>query len=88
MNESTANTRITPDRRLDVSGTLCPIPVVKARAELRGMAAGQVLEVLATDPLAELDLVVMCEHGGHELIAAESSADRVRVLIRAAAAKP
>jgi hypothetical protein len=30
----------------------------------------------------------MCEHGGHELIAAESSADRVRVLIRAAAAKP
>jgi tRNA 2-thiouridine synthesizing protein A len=73
-----------PDLQLDVCGTLCPIPVVRARQALKSMQAGQVLEVLATDPLAELDLAVMCQHGGHELLVAETLADgRLRLLIRA-----
>lgn len=46
------------------------------------MQPGEVLEVLATDPLAELDLAVMCEHSGHELLLAESADQQVRVLIR------
>lgn len=77
-----------PDRRLDVCGLLCPIPVVRARQALKSMEADQVLEVLATDPLAELDLTVMCEHGGHRMIVAERLADgRLRLLIRAGAQK-
>jgi tRNA 2-thiouridine synthesizing protein A len=80
MNAASASHR--PDRSLDVSGTLCPIPVVRARAELRTMQPGEVLEVLATDPLAELDLAVMCQHSGHELLQAEATDNQVRVLIR------
>jgi len=37
-------------RKLDVRGAKCPIPIVKARKELIGMAAGDQLEVTATDP--------------------------------------
>ena len=37
-------------RRLDVRGTKCPVPIIRAKKEIDGMQAGDVLEVLATDP--------------------------------------
>ena len=37
-------------RRLDVRGTKCPVPIVRAKKEIDGMQAGDVLEVMATDP--------------------------------------
>jgi len=37
-------------RQLDVKGTKCPVPIVRAKKEIDGMHAGDVLEVLATDP--------------------------------------
>lgn len=37
-------------RRLDVRGTKCPVPIVRAKKEVDTMKAGDVLEVLATDP--------------------------------------
>jgi tRNA 2-thiouridine synthesizing protein A len=37
-------------RQLDVRGIKCPVPIVRARKEIDGMRAGDLLEVLATDP--------------------------------------
>ncbi|HKD17356.1 MAG TPA: sulfurtransferase TusA family protein [Thermoanaerobaculia bacterium] len=37
-------------RQLDVRGAKCPVPIVRAKKEIDGMKAGDVLEVLATDP--------------------------------------
>ncbi|MGH7321059.1 MAG: sulfurtransferase TusA family protein [Candidatus Rokuibacteriota bacterium] len=37
-------------RKLDVRGTKCPIPIVRAKKEVDTMAAGDLLEVTATDP--------------------------------------
>jgi len=37
-------------RMLDVRGLKCPLPIVKAKKEMDAMAAGEVLEVMATDP--------------------------------------
>ena len=42
-------------RRLDVRGTKCPVPIVRAKKEIDVMQAGDVLEVLATDPGSVLD---------------------------------
>jgi tRNA 2-thiouridine synthesizing protein A len=36
-------------KKLDVRGTKCPIPIVKAKKELDAMAPGDELEVTATD---------------------------------------
>ncbi len=76
------------DRLLDVSGTLCPIPAIRTAQVLKEMAGGQVLEVLATDPLAEMDLAVLCERAGHELVMAETTGDQLRVNIRVRSALP
>jgi tRNA 2-thiouridine synthesizing protein A len=37
-------------KQLDVRGTKCPVQIVRAKKEIDTMRAGDVLEVLATDP--------------------------------------
>ena len=37
-------------KQLDVRGAKCPVPIVRARKEIDAMKAGDLLEVLATDP--------------------------------------
>jgi tRNA 2-thiouridine synthesizing protein A len=37
-------------RKLDVRGTKCPVPIVKAKKEIDAMQPGDTLEVMATDP--------------------------------------
>ena len=47
MTEMAAET--THDKELDTSGLNCPMPVVKARKEVRSLEPGQVLKVISTD---------------------------------------
>lgn len=37
------------DHELDAKGLNCPMPIVRARQQLRSMQAGEVLKVTATD---------------------------------------
>ena len=41
---------------IDARGLLCPLPALKARRALAGLAPGEVLVVLATDPEAPVDV--------------------------------
>jgi len=59
---------------LDATGLLCPLPVLKARKALKGMAAGEVLKVLATDTGAVKDFAAFCKTTGNALIE-QSEAD-------------
>ncbi|MCE2517608.1 MAG: sulfurtransferase TusA family protein [Alphaproteobacteria bacterium] len=68
---STANS---PDRYLDLKGLKCPLPVLKARRAIKDMSTGQVLEVRADDPAAQLDFPHFCETQGHALITADRDA--------------
>ncbi len=53
---------------LDATGLRCPLPVLKARKALKGLAAGDVLEVVATDPGSVADFKAYCESSGHGLL--------------------
>jgi tRNA 2-thiouridine synthesizing protein A len=54
-------------RELDVRGLSCPVPLAKARAALGGLAAGDALVVLATDPEAPIDIGAWAASEGHAL---------------------
>ncbi len=41
---------------LDVTGASCPMPVVKTKGAIDDLVAGEVLEVLATDPGSVSDI--------------------------------
>ncbi|WP_116598413.1 sulfurtransferase TusA family protein [Primorskyibacter marinus] len=70
------------DDELDASGLLCPLPVLKARKRLQGMARGQVLKILATDPAAVVDVPHFCAESGHELIGMDEGSEPQVYLIR------
>lgn len=46
--------------RLDATGLSCPLPVLRAKKALREVPAGEVLEVIATDPSAVKDFEAFC----------------------------
>ena len=53
---------------LDLTGLKCPLPVLKARRQIKQIAAGAVLEVKVDDPAAPLDFDHFCHTGGHQLL--------------------
>jgi len=56
------------DQLLDARGLKCPLPVLKARKRLQAMRAGEVLTVLADDPVAPLDLEHLALEDGHAMV--------------------
>ena len=68
-------------KRLDVSGLICPLPVLKARKILSGMTPGAQLEVLTTDPMSAVDLPVFCNQAGHRLLIEEKHDTGYRFVI-------
>jgi tRNA 2-thiouridine synthesizing protein A len=56
------------DTVLDTRGLKCPLPVLRARKAMQGVAPGGVLRVLATDPGTVRDFQAFCAATGHELV--------------------
>ncbi len=56
------------DQRLDATGLKCPLPVLKAKRALKGLASGETLTVLATDPGAIEDFRNFCDATGDVLV--------------------
>jgi tRNA 2-thiouridine synthesizing protein A len=49
---------------VDARGLRCPLPLVRARQALAGLAPAETLVVLATDPEAPIDLAALAaDHG-------------------------
>ena len=59
---------ITADRSLDCSGLICPLPAYKAALALKGLAPGEILELICTDPASLEDIPALARQGGHELL--------------------
>ena len=70
------------DFEVDCAGLLCPLPVLRARKRLLAMAAGQVLCVRATDPMAAVDLPHYCGQAGHQYFGARDESGVTLHLIR------
>lgn len=52
---------------LDTSGLRCPEPVMLLHKQVRDMAAGDVVKVIATDPSTQRDIPKFCQFLGHSL---------------------
>jgi tRNA 2-thiouridine synthesizing protein A len=64
---------------LDATGLQCPMPLLKAKRALSGMAVGQQLRVLCTDRGSVRDFRVFAEQSGHGLITSEEKEGGVLV---------
>lgn len=71
-----------PLHTVDVRGMACPIPVIRTAKTIRGLAQGDVVEILATDPGVEADMQAWSRQTGNELISIEQTDGTFRVLVR------
>ena len=55
-------------RVVDALGTWCPVPIHLIERAARRTAPGDVIELLADDPLIEIDLPAWCHSSGNELL--------------------
>jgi len=67
---------------LDARGLLCPLPVLKARKRLQALETGDLLEILADDPAAVVDIPHFCSEAGHSLIDSGDSGDAQRYVVK------
>ena len=55
----------TEPERIDARGLKCPLPVLKMEKRLASLPSGASLLVLATDPMAKIDIPLYCRQNGH-----------------------
>lgn len=60
---------------LDLRGLRCPLPVLRAKKALRGIAVGEVLVLECTDPLTVIDIPHFAQQTGHDLVAQSRDGD-------------
>ncbi|MDH2435119.1 hypothetical protein WH50_10545 [Pokkaliibacter plantistimulans] len=70
------------DHFLDTKGLNCPEPVMLLHKTVRGMEAGQLVKVEATDPSTTRDIPKFCQFLGHELIDQSQQDDLYCYVIR------
>ncbi len=68
--------------QLDVTGLLCPLPVIRTQDRVATLRQGDVLSVHCTDPGALFDIPAWCRVHGHELLSTQESEEEVLICIR------
>jgi tRNA 2-thiouridine synthesizing protein A len=66
---------------LDVTGTLCPLPILLSAREMRKLHPGDLLEIVGDDPGIREDMPIWCERAGHRLLEMEEGGGRIRSLV-------
>ena len=72
------------DEQVDATGLNCPMPILRAKKALTGLASGQVLKIIATDPGSVKDFEAFARQTGHQLLQSQDEGERFTYLIRKA----
>lgn len=56
------------DKELDARGLSCPLPILKTKKMLSGMASGELLKIIATDHGSIKDMEAFSNQTGNELL--------------------
>ena len=70
------------DHQLDTLGLRCPEPVMMVRLNIRKIAVGETLLVIADDPSTTRDIPSFCRFMEHELVAQAVDDKPYQYLIR------
>ncbi len=72
------------DKTLDCKNLRCPMPIVMLSREVKEMAAGDTIEIIADDPAFQIDVRAWCKRTGNELQSFLEEGETLQALIRIA----
>lgn len=67
---------------LDLRGLKCPLPALFAKRALERSVPGAMIDVVADDPLAAIDVPHMCRQEGFEVVSLSREGDVSRMRLR------
>ncbi|MGD8588494.1 MAG: sulfurtransferase TusA family protein [Chromatiales bacterium] len=67
---------------LDARGLNCPLPILRTKKSLAGMPAGEILEIIATDPGSVKDLDSFCSQTGNQMLSSQQNDGEFHFRIR------
>jgi tRNA 2-thiouridine synthesizing protein A len=70
------------EKTLNLRGLKCPLPALRARKALSGMAGGDLLTLECTDPLSAIDIPNLLRQTGDALVEQSSAEGMLTFRIR------
>jgi tRNA 2-thiouridine synthesizing protein A len=73
---------LTADQVLDCTGLACPMPILKTKKAVDGLAEGQVLKMISTDPGSVSDIQAWTKKTGQALLEATKEGNKFVFFIK------
>ena len=70
------------EKKIDLSGLPCPMPVVKISKEIKTVEVGQIIEAKTTDPGALSDFPAWAQSSGNEIVKVEEGTDGATFFVK------
>ncbi|MFN3814174.1 MAG: sulfurtransferase TusA family protein [Aquificaceae bacterium] len=67
---------------IDLSGLVCPLPIVMTSEHVKRLEEGQIVQVMATDPGFEKDIMSWCQQTGNELVSISREGEKTIAVIK------
>lgn len=75
-------TDIIPDDTLDVQGECCPYPLIRTKKTVEQLKSGEILEIIADDPVAPQNIDAWAKKSGNKLLAVEKEGNIFKVYVK------
>ncbi|OQX03343.1 MAG: preprotein translocase subunit TatC [Thiothrix lacustris] len=69
-------------QELDARGLNCPLPILRTKKAINGLASGEILKVIATDPGSVKDMEAFCKQTGNEMVSTSESGGDYTFMIK------
>jgi tRNA 2-thiouridine synthesizing protein A len=71
-----------PEKTINLRGLKCPLPTLRVRKALTGLAPGDLLVAECTDPITEIDIPNLINQTGDELLESARTGEVITFRIR------
>jgi tRNA 2-thiouridine synthesizing protein A len=68
--------------KVDASGLSCPMPILRAAQAMKTVAAGELIEVIATDPGSVKDFAAWSTSTGNAMVESTNAEGKFRFVLR------
>jgi tRNA 2-thiouridine synthesizing protein A len=72
---------VLPQKTIDATGLACPLPLLKLKQTLHGMAEGESVQLIASDANSLTDIKRFCQIAGHSFKVIKQDSQRFEFLI-------
>lgn len=75
-------TEIIPDETLDVRGECCPYPLIRTKKQVEQLKRGEILKVIADDPVAPQNIDAWAKKSGNKLLAVRQEGNIFNIYVQ------